>query len=231
MDITQSSSPTPLHHAAGNSGSDGLGGYPPEPGTAAGPHPDGDCLGEERGGDHERCDQLCVAAAGSDSGSPRSSNMRCGSAMDGPRGWSRGSGRQAAHHRGGGPGRPPLALAGPSIRKIAVLAKKQAALKTAIRQGRENPVDRAIRILEGALGDVVSSSRPRRKRTGPQRRGRSASMKCRSRSRPWSGRPGPPSGTRLYPPRSRRCKLWWTRSWGPPRRLLRTRVPTIPWTR
>jgi hypothetical protein len=38
---------------------------------------------------------------------------------------------------------------------MAVLAKKQAALQTAIKQGRENPVDRAIRILEGALGDVV----------------------------------------------------------------------------
>jgi hypothetical protein len=40
-------------------------------------------------------------------------------------------------------------------RRMAVLAKKQAALQLAIRQGRENPVDRAIRILEGALGDVV----------------------------------------------------------------------------
>jgi hypothetical protein len=40
-------------------------------------------------------------------------------------------------------------------RRMAVLAKKQAALQLAIRQGRENPVDRAIRIPEGALGDVV----------------------------------------------------------------------------
>jgi hypothetical protein len=39
--------------------------------------------------------------------------------------------------------------------KLAVLAKQQAALRLAIRQGRENPVDRAIRILEAALGDVV----------------------------------------------------------------------------
>jgi hypothetical protein len=39
--------------------------------------------------------------------------------------------------------------------RMAVLAKKQVALQFAIRQGRENPVDRAIRILEGALGDVV----------------------------------------------------------------------------
>jgi hypothetical protein len=38
---------------------------------------------------------------------------------------------------------------------MAVLAKKQAALQMVIRQGRENPVDRAIWILEGALGDVV----------------------------------------------------------------------------
>jgi hypothetical protein len=38
-------------------------------------------------------------------------------------------------------------------RKIAVLAKRQAALQLVIRQGRENPVDRAI--LEAALGDVV----------------------------------------------------------------------------
>jgi hypothetical protein len=56
------------------------------------------------------------------------------------------------------------AAAGPPItrssrseldRKMAVLAKRQAALQLAIRQGRENPVDRAIRILGGALGDVV----------------------------------------------------------------------------
>ncbi len=39
--------------------------------------------------------------------------------------------------------------------KLAVLAKQQAALRLAIRQGQENPVVRAIRILEAALGDVV----------------------------------------------------------------------------
>jgi hypothetical protein len=39
--------------------------------------------------------------------------------------------------------------------KLAVLAKGQAALKFAIQQGREKPVDRAIRILEAALGDVI----------------------------------------------------------------------------
>jgi hypothetical protein len=36
-----------------------------------------------------------------------------------------------------------------------VLTKLQAALQLAIRQGQENPVDRAIRFLEAALGDVV----------------------------------------------------------------------------
>jgi hypothetical protein len=53
--------------------------------------------------------------------------------------------------------RPPITCCGSSEldRKLAVLAKRQAALQLAIRQGRENPVDRAIRILEAALGDVV----------------------------------------------------------------------------
>ncbi len=52
---------------------------------------------------------------------------------------------------------PPVTRSGRSEldRRMAVLAKKQAALQLAITQGRENPVDRAIRILEGALGDVV----------------------------------------------------------------------------
>jgi hypothetical protein len=52
---------------------------------------------------------------------------------------------------------PPVTRSGRSelYRRMAVLAKKQAALQLAIRQGRENPVDKAIRILEGALGDVV----------------------------------------------------------------------------
>ncbi len=52
---------------------------------------------------------------------------------------------------------PPATRSGRSEldHRMAVLAKKQAALQLAIRQGRENPVDRAIRILEGALGDVV----------------------------------------------------------------------------
>ncbi len=52
---------------------------------------------------------------------------------------------------------PPVTHSGRSEldRRMAVLAKKQAALQLAIRQGRENPVDRAIRILKGALGDVV----------------------------------------------------------------------------
>jgi hypothetical protein len=68
----------------------------------------------------ERCDQLCMTAAGSDSGPPPTCSGK--SELD---------------------------------RKMAVLAKKQEALQTAIRQGQENPVDRAIRILEGALGDVV----------------------------------------------------------------------------
>ncbi len=36
-----------------------------------------------------------------------------------------------------------------------MLAKRQAALQLAMRQGRENPVDRAIRILEMALNDVI----------------------------------------------------------------------------
>jgi hypothetical protein len=52
---------------------------------------------------------------------------------------------------------PPATRSGRSEldRRMAVLAKRQAALQLAIRQGRENPVNRAIRILEGALGDVV----------------------------------------------------------------------------
>ncbi len=52
---------------------------------------------------------------------------------------------------------PPATRSGRSEldRRMAVLAKKQAALQLAIRQGRENSVDRAIQILEGALGDVV----------------------------------------------------------------------------
>jgi hypothetical protein len=52
---------------------------------------------------------------------------------------------------------PPVTHSGRSEleRRMAVLAKRQAALQLAIRQGQENPVDRAIRILEGALGDVV----------------------------------------------------------------------------
>jgi hypothetical protein len=52
---------------------------------------------------------------------------------------------------------PPATRSGRSEldRRMAVLAKRQAALQLAIRQGRENPVDRAIGILEGALGDVI----------------------------------------------------------------------------
>jgi hypothetical protein len=52
---------------------------------------------------------------------------------------------------------PPATRSGRSEldRKLAVLTKLQAALQLAIRQGRENPVDRAIRILEAALGDVI----------------------------------------------------------------------------
>jgi hypothetical protein len=38
---------------------------------------------------------------------------------------------------------------------MALLAKRQAALNLAMQQGRENPVDRAIRILETALNDVL----------------------------------------------------------------------------
>ncbi len=52
---------------------------------------------------------------------------------------------------------PPVTRSGRSEldRRMAVLAKRQAALQLAITQGQENPADRAIRILEGALGDVV----------------------------------------------------------------------------
>jgi hypothetical protein len=52
---------------------------------------------------------------------------------------------------------PPATRSGRSEldQKMAVLAKRQAALQLVIRQGRENPVDRAIHILEAALGDVV----------------------------------------------------------------------------
>jgi hypothetical protein len=38
---------------------------------------------------------------------------------------------------------------------MALLAKRQAVLNLALRQGRENPVNRAIQILETALKDVL----------------------------------------------------------------------------
>jgi hypothetical protein len=40
-------------------------------------------------------------------------------------------------------------------KKMGLLAKWQVALNLALRQGRENPVIRAIRILETALNDVL----------------------------------------------------------------------------
>jgi hypothetical protein len=40
---------------------------------------------------------------------------------------------------------------------MATLAKWQAALNAALRQGRENPIDIAIRILETALTDVLQT--------------------------------------------------------------------------
>jgi hypothetical protein len=83
---------------------------------------------------------------------------------------------------------------------MAVLAKKQAALQLAIRQGRENPVDRAIRILEGALGDVVVIIEAQTKEESwPAARRQERLQQIRKPVEAWSGWPGPPSGTLRSP--------------------------------
>jgi hypothetical protein len=52
---------------------------------------------------------------------------------------------------------PPTTLSGRSEldRRMAVLAKRQVSLQLAMQQGRENPVDRAIRIIEATPGNVI----------------------------------------------------------------------------
>ncbi len=135
-----------LHHAVNNSRGRCLGGCPAKSGTVAFPLQDGQNPWEGDGGGHQGGYQLSEAAPGSVAYGSGSYHSRNGLTEDGPGSWGRAVAAYWSSTTGHAARGPPATSSGRSEldRKMALLTKRQAALNTALQQGRENPVDRAI---------------------------------------------------------------------------------------